>query len=254
MKITKYLPISLVKKYRRMRGVIEKNRSKGLTTEEVFTSIYKEKKWGGDASDEESEFNSGSGSTTKRITEPYVELLTRWLDENVSNVSTLVDLGCGDFRVGRELVSHCRRYIGIDIVEPLIDHHNRNFSSSTVGFKHLNIVTDELPDGDVACIRQVMQHLSNDQVQSVLCKLTKYKHVFITEHHPDDSKFLVANLDKVHGGDTRVEQGSGIYITDAPFNISQHKVNMVLDVPAADEVGNKNPGRIRTFLVTNSPE
>ena len=53
---------------------------------------------------------------------------------------TFVDLGCGDFRVGRQLLPLCSGYIGVDIVKPLICRNQEKYGNATTRFMHLDIV------------------------------------------------------------------------------------------------------------------
>ena len=100
----------------------------------------------------------------------------------------MIDLGCGDFTVGRELTERLKnvKYTGCDIVPELIAHNARAFSNHRIAFKALDIVHDELPDGDICLVRQVLQHLPNEDIKHVLAKLANYKAVFITEIIPDN--------------------------------------------------------------------
>jgi hypothetical protein len=96
------------------------------------------------------------------------------------------------------------------------------------------------PDGDLCLIRQVLQHLSNSEIEQVLNNVKKYPYVIITEHVPVFPE--QANLDKPHGPDIRIYQRSGVFPDEPPFSL---KLEKLLDVPIGhDEV-------IRTVLVRN---
>ncbi|MGB5713698.1 MAG: methyltransferase domain-containing protein, partial [Waterburya sp.] len=161
--------------------------------------------------------------------------------------STFVDLGCGDFRVGKQLLPQCSNYIGVDLVKPLISRNQEKYGNETTRFMNLNIVDDTLPEGDVCFIRQVLQHLSNQQIATVLPKLKMYKWVFITEHYPTDNDGITPNKDKVHGCDVRVCYNSGVYFSEPPFELPRQTFSKVLEVPGS--VGERSDrGVIRTFL------
>jgi len=133
---------------------------------QVFAKIYRERQWGGELG----ELCSGAGSTQERIVGPYVDMVAElssrfgWMDK------TFVDLGCGDFRVGKRLQPFCQRYIGVDVVEDVVSRNQAEFASQKAVFKVLDIVADELPPGDVCFVRQVLQHLSNKQIGCILKK------------------------------------------------------------------------------------
>lgn len=173
--------------------------------------IYETNAWGGAPG----EFCSGSGSTPERSA-AYCALIRRFIGTN--GIRTVVDLGCGDFRVGRQFESTAKRYIGIDCVPALINYNQRTFGSDRVSFVCRNIIEDELPDGDLCLIRQVLQHLSNAEIQAVLANCRKYRHVIISEHVP--VKCDRPNIDKPHGPDVRAYINSGVYVEAPPFNLS----------------------------------
>jgi hypothetical protein len=218
-----------------------------LPTEEVFTRIYSQNEWGGNPG----ELHSGSGSG-QLAAAPYVAQIRQQLASLNADQLRMVDLGCGDFRVGEQLAPACAAYVGVDIVQPLIEHHQSRFGSERVSFVHANMIEDPLPPGDICCVRQVLQHLSNAQICAVLPKLEQYRWCFITEHHPTDGRLRVKNLDKVHGRDVRVTQGSGVFLDAPPFNIPKHRYRWLFDVPGPVDLGNGDAGIIRTFLLTTS--
>jgi SAM-dependent methyltransferase len=119
--------------------------------------------WGGIGGNE---FFSGQGSLDK-FAAPYVEWLTGFIAE--CGIKTIVDLGCGDFRIGQQICSAISvKYVGVDIVLDLIAFNQSRYGNATVSFKCVDIIEDELPDGDLCLIRQVLQHLSNAQISRVL--------------------------------------------------------------------------------------
>jgi hypothetical protein len=159
-----------------------------------------------------------------------------------------IDLGCGDFSVGRQLLPLCSDYTGVDIVKPLVERNQSLYANVSTRFIHLNIAEDELPEGDVCFIRQVFQHLPNCHILSALKKLCKYKWVFITEHYPTDNEKIVPNKDKIAGSDVRVYKNSGVYLTHPPFKLPAESIQEVLEVPGVGLGQGHDQGVIRTFL------
>ena len=237
-------PQFALKYYRRLNSSREKKQNQTKTVEEVFTEIYTNNKWGG----ARGEFCSGSGTDDQQIASKYISMISNHASTLGFKGQSFVDLGCGDFRIGKQLLSLCSSYIGIDVVQPLIKRNQELFSNDSTEFRHLDIVRDELPDGNIAFIRQVLQHLSNQQIISVLEKLSKYKYVFITEHYPTDNDAIKVNLDKVHGADVRVHHNSGVYLAKAPFNLPTQSLSMVLEVQGKGLDQENDQGVIRTYL------
>jgi SAM-dependent methyltransferase len=217
-----------------------------MTPEQVFTDIYARNAWGGDAG----EFSSGSGTRSEAIVGPYIATIARLAESRGFQGGRFVDLGCGDFRVGQRLLPLCSSYVGVDVVPGLIAHNTVRFGGETTSFIASDIIRDPLPTGDVCFIRQVLQHLSNDEIGRILSKLCGYSHVFITEHHPSPVHASVPNVDKVHGADVRAASGSGVYLDQPPFSLPLGSLELVLEVPGAGLGTAVDQGLIRTFLYT----
>jgi hypothetical protein len=194
----------------------------------TFQAIYRQKKWG----DEEcgAEFFSGFGSRGTAVT-VYVARMASLIEQYSSSDRRIkiIDLGCGDFAVGRELVERIKKieYIGCDIVPELIVRNSLAFSSDRIHFKELDIVRDDLPEGNICLIRQVFQHMPNEDIQAVLSKLGIYKDVFITEALPIIEEGAV-NPDKPIGPDVRFNwrtgRGRGVELDKPPYNMRIEEV------------------------------
>ena len=215
--------------------------------EEAFTEVYEQNRWGGRLG----EYYSGAGSSEEAIVGPYIEAVSREAAAEGFRGLRFVDLGCGDFQVGARLLGLCSAYTGVDVVKALIAQNQRTHGSDRVRFVHLDMVRDELPDGDVCFVRQVFQHLSNRQIGAVLPKLGKYRWVLITEHYPEDgeeSAAIVPNKDIVHGGGLRIFVNSGVYLDRPPFNLPEGRLRKVLELSKITTPAGPVPGIIRTFL------
>jgi SAM-dependent methyltransferase len=192
--------------------------------QEIFTEVYDSRLWGG-APDEK--FFSGIGSRGYAAW-TYVEKMSAILN-STNPKGTIVDLGCGDFEVGRELVRRLPEsaYVGCDIVPELIAHHSRQNKNSRVTFRCLDIVSSELPDGDICLVRQVLQHLSNADIKRILPKLRKFKRVYVTEGYPAE-QFGSYNPDKPTDHEVRFDwrngRGRGVELDKPPFSVATREV------------------------------
>ena len=131
----------------------------------------------------------------------------------------VVDLGCGDFKVGSQIRPLCGRYTAWDVVPQLIDFNRRAYEQLDVDFRVLDITADALPEGDVAFVRQVLQHLSNAAIAKAMAKIVaRYRYLVLTEHVPALAGF-VPNVDIAMGAGTRLMIGSGVVLTNPPFNL-----------------------------------
>lgn len=216
---------------------------KNLSTEQIFSKIYESNLWGG----REGEYSSGIGSTNKMYFKEYNKYVCKFIQQN--KCQKILDIGCGDFMVGKNLIETCNEqgvnvdYTGIDIVKGLVEYNQTKFSQEKVKFKQANMISDNLPNADLAIIRQVFQHLSNTDIKKCLGNLKHIKYLIITEHQPNENFITKPNMDKLTGPNIRLDYNSGIYLDKPPFNLATHKI---YEVPL-----NKNEGVISTFVVEN---
>lgn len=188
-----------------------KKTKKTWPTKDVMTQIYDRYLWGG----KDFDFYSGIGSHHPETINPYLGAVIDFLS-SYNTPLIVCDLGCGDFNIGKHLVPHTKTYIAVDIVETLISRNKTLFKSDHLEFRCLDISKDELPAGDCAILRQVLQHLSNTEIQSILKKLSNYKYLILTEHLP--MGHFTANKDIISRQGIRIKQNSGVDILEAPFN------------------------------------
>lgn len=218
----------------------------GQDLQTIFSSIYRNNRWGG----ADGSYCSGEGSSLEHIISPYTKVITDYLDSIPESQRHVVDLGCGDFQVGGIIAKHCSTYVGADVVPDVIEHNQKTHGSEAVSFRVVDITSEELPEGKICLIRQVLQHLSNDQVVSVLSKLSGYESLFITEHYPGQGRLIRRNLDKHPGKDVRALYGSGVYLDHPPFNIHGRSITKILEVAGSDLGEDTDPGLIITYQLT----
>jgi SAM-dependent methyltransferase len=198
--------------------------------------IYEMKLWG----DNKTEFYSGQGSHDPTLVNPYIQGVSSFLQSFKPPIS-VCDLGCGDFNVGKELVAYTKNYVAVDIVPALIAHHKKNYQVDHLEFKCLDIAVNPLPFADCALVRQVLQHLSNSEVESVLYKLTNFKYVILTEHIPEG--VFLPNKDIISGQGIRLKRQSGLNVLAPPFNFKVKKETQLLSLSS-----NNNKGVLVTTL------
>ena len=190
----------------KIKGSIPKDHQK------IFSEIYANGTWG---KNEGLKFYSGTGSDEK-FAVPYADTIGKFIKEN--NIQSVVDLGCGDFRIGKKITDlNDVTYTGIDVVADLISFNSKEFGNERIKFRRLNIVKDKLPESELCLIRQVLQHLSNADIEKVLKKCRQFKYVIITEHQPIGDN-IIPNMDQqIHAG-IRLGMNSGVYLDKPPFN------------------------------------
>lgn len=201
----------------------EKRTKTPWPTERVMEQIYTQNLWGGTTG----EFYSGIGSHDPDIIQPYIEVVTSFLQAFKSPI-TVCDLGCGDFNIGKELVPYTKHYNAVDIAPSLIARNKELFQGENLEFHCLDIAKEELPFGDCALLRQVLQHLSNAEIQRILPKLTNFNYVVLTEHIPAGD--FEPNTDIISGQGTRLKKQSGLDLLSPPFNLKVKDKKQLLSI------------------------
>jgi hypothetical protein len=200
----------------------------GKSLREVFSNVYETGAWG--VAENPAEFYSGSSSHDPTIVDTYVNAVTAYL-ESMPSRPDVVDLGCGDFNIGKRIRPACARYIACDVVEPVIQSNRSRFSSLDVDFRCVDITSEALPPGDVVFLRQVLDHLDNARIAQVLARLTPYKILILTEYSPAKPGFT-PNLDKPIGSALRLwgAKPSAIVVTAPPFGLKTLSARVLCEV------------------------
>ena len=238
-KLKNCLPEWVVTYYEKLRYPTRFDPS-GKSVEEVFTQIYTKGLWGKNV---KGKYYSGPGSDNE-VTSPYITAVRAFIEKN--KAQSVLDLGCGDFRVGAQLVNPNVYYTGIDVVKSLIDFNNQHYSNQTTRFIHANILKDTLPPADICIIRQVLQHLSNEQIQIILRRTRQYRFLVITEQIPKNAECYPPNVDIHHGQYTRLDAGSYVQLAHPPFN--QTIASTLLEAP------DKDGAVLQTVVIEHKPD
>ena len=234
-KLEKLLPPSIL----RWSKSSSWSRWKSKSNQEIFEEIYTNKIWGESPNNTDA-FFSGGGSHGEEIVNSYVKNVKKFLS-SLKNKPVIVDIGCGDFNIGKKFLPLATQYVGCDVVPSLIDFNIKTHRHKNLSFIHLDAVKDELPRGEVAIIRQVLQHLSNAQIKSILRKIAPtYDYLILTEHLPKKENF-VANVDIPVGHLIRANVNSGLDIEKPPFNFKTKSKRII------DEIYHSG-GKIQTIV------
>lgn len=202
-----------------------------------MTQIYNQHLWGGNNFD----FYSGEGSHLPEIIMPYLESVSSFL-KSFKIPLTVCDLGCGDFNIGKNLVKYTKTYVAIDIVEALIKRNKQIFNTENLEFYCLDISKETLPEVDCVILRQVLQHLTNDEISNICKQLKNYKYIILTEHLPIGN--FCPNINIISGQGIRIKHNSGVDILQHPFNFKAKKQTILNNYFLKE-----NKGKITTFLL-----
>jgi len=208
-----------------------------------FTDIYHSDVWRQPGKDR-LKFYSGRGSDDE-FSSQYVRLVSEFIRQH--GVRSVLDIGCGDFRVGKQLVmlNPDISYIGADIVEPLIRHNSEVFSGlRNVKFLCIDASRDQFPNADLILIRQVLQHLSNRNIAAILSKTRKYRWILASDAVPPNGS-AGPNEDMTDG---YVARDNGLYLEQPPFN---ERCTCLLTTSVYKPDGTEIFENIRTMFIEN---
>ena len=172
------------------RLLVEKKLSNLQSLEDRFTLIYNRNLWSS------KESVSGSGSTLA-MTESIRSLLPVIIEDY--DIESILDAPCGDFSWMSHVNLQGVRYLGVDIVMPLIVDLQKKYASEGISFMCLDITKDSLPKSDLVITRDCLFHLSYQDILSTLNNFidsgSKY---FLTTSYDNQGEFR--NVDIFSGG------------------------------------------------------
>lgn len=181
---------------------------------EVFTEIYEKGLW------HWNESFSGPGSElfpTKNL----VKFLPTIFIKN--RIHSVFDIGCGDFLWMQHVNLTGVSYVGGDIVDQIIKHNSEKYSKDGVSFVVYDLLTQIPPNSDLLILRDVLFHLSIDQIKKSLenIKLSNAKYLLVTTH--DSKENLEKYYDLLPNSDITPGDFRPIDLTTNPFNLPEPK-------------------------------
>ena len=149
----------------------------------VFADLYENCSWGNN-SNTDYKGSSGNGSDVEYNITTYIPFLREFLKK--FNITTVVDLGCGDFRCGKFIYDDMKdiKYYGYDAYDKIIKHHNNSGYDSRYQFTHLDFYKckEEIMPADLCILKDVLQHWKLEEIyifMDYLIASKKYKYILI---------------------------------------------------------------------------
>lgn len=131
----------------------------------VFTAVYRDNLWNNPES------RSGWGSTltgangTERIRTAIEEIITEF------EVSSIVDVPCGDLNWLSAVDLGGAEYLGVDVVPELIARNREVHGSDRMRFACEDLTAWVPPPVDLVIVRDLLIHLTNDQALASLANV-----------------------------------------------------------------------------------
>lgn len=154
----------------------------------IFGRIYADNAWGS------AESRSGPGSTRERGAELHpalIELLNR------HSITSMLDAPCGDFNWLPGATAGLASYIGVDIVDELIETNQQKHGDGRHRFLCRDLTRDPLPKADLILCRDALIHFSFSDIWSALANFRRCGSQFLLATTFVD---LARNVDIPTGG------------------------------------------------------
>lgn len=123
-----------------------------------FDQIYLNSRWG---------YKSGPGSDPEH-SKIWIDTVNSFLEKE--DIQTVMDVGCGDWRLGQRYNLQDKVYTGIDISSVILNeitHH----ASDNVKFIHGDFEFLDVNNVDLIIIKDVLQHLPNLKILNIVNKI-----------------------------------------------------------------------------------
>ncbi len=204
--------------YRALSNSFARHQLKSKNAENIFTEIYRNNAWGGDDS------VSGTGSDLLQ-TEAIIRELPGLLGEY--NISTMLDIPCGDFHWMKKTVPSGMDYLGADIVEELIQENTRVYAGEHIRFQQLNLIEDCLPEVDLVFCRDCLVHLSFSDISLALDNICRSK-----------SRYLLTTIftERKSNRDIATGQWRTLNLQLPPFGLPKPKKTIIEACTEADGI------------------
>jgi tetratricopeptide (TPR) repeat protein len=182
-----------------LRNVLRDSGRSDASHAEIFDFIYATDMWGK---------GSGSGSN-ETVTRPYREFVSGFIKDN--GITSVVDVGCGDWQIGRLMDWSGIRYVGIDVSQVVLGALSE-FATPNISFQSLDATVQDLPPADLLLAKDVLQHWSNEAISRFFGQLPRFRHALIT------NGFLPQN----DGSNEDIVDGNwhSLDLRAAPFHLS----------------------------------
>jgi len=180
----------------------------------VFTSIYKSKHWVQDEDILPKDNISVSGHGSNTNTEQFHNLSNNFnkiLDQH--NIKSILDIPCGDFLWMNEIIKNRKiNYLGIDIVDELIEENIKKYQKDNITFKTHDITNFPFRENfDLILIRDLFIHINNSDISKIINNLKN-----------GNFKYLALNsYNNTNNEDVTIGKHRKVNLLIEPFNLSE---------------------------------
>jgi 2-polyprenyl-3-methyl-5-hydroxy-6-metoxy-1,4-benzoquinol methylase len=173
----------------------------------VFNNIYENGKWNNGL---RSVPLSGPGSSLETA-KNFLLFIDKFIEDN--NIKSVIDTGCGDLTwisKSNFFNNDNFNYLGIDISDYIININKEKYPNKN--FQVNNVIENFSNCGDLIIIRDVIFHLSNNDILNVFKNIkNKFKYICVTNCRNDIN---LDNFDRWHYSKKNIFQ--------EPFNVNKN--------------------------------
>lgn len=163
---------------------------------------------------EEGKEFSSRGAILKQAN-AYIHFLESFIKN--AEVCSIVDIGCGDWTLSKYVQWGDVKYTGIDVVKSIVEENQKKSASPTLSLIRADALQTDLPSADLLVCKDVLQHLTTQDITLFLEQLGKFKHCLIT--NDVDPKTLSGTNREIRRGDYRT-----LDLTKPPFHVQGTKI------------------------------
>ena len=162
----------------------------------IFTSIYKSNHWYHDHKFLPNESVSVSGPGSNINTEQFFSLVKTFTQIIKDyNVKSLLDMPCGDFLWIHEIIKERNiDYLGIDIVEELIEENKNRYKNKNFNFENHNILNFSTnKEFDLILIRDLFIHIKNSDISQIIQNIKKinFRYIVLNSYNNKVNKDVI---------------------------------------------------------------
>ena len=185
-----------------------------IIKKKIFTSIYKSNHWSNDHKFLSNEFVSVSGPGSNINTEQFFSLVKNFTQIITDyDIKSLLDMPCGDFLWIHKIIKDKNiDYLGIDIVEELIEENKTRYKNKNFNFENHNILNFSTKKHfDLILIRDLFIHVKNPNILQIIqnVKQMNFRYVALNSYNNETNK------DVIEGQHRKVN------LLIEPFNLKQ---------------------------------
>lgn len=162
------------------------------------------------------DYNHGSGEgSDPDFSRSYIDFVSKFIKEH--DIKSVIDLGCGDFRIGSSIDYGAARVIAVDASADHIKNHQEKFKRDGLEFQHYDLRKVDMSAVDLVLIKDVIQHWPTEDIVQWL-KKTRPRFMLCT--NDTEGGAVNGNISYPSANRKKLEVNvRGLNLNTEPFNV-----------------------------------